>query len=163
MENIRPASNMAINLEDKTDLDRLVRRVQEAIGDEPPRSPELRRYMQNSRYCQPETPPIADSPVNSFHYGELSIASQQYLQKYGLLQSERPSASPSSRYQSKHFREPFKPVAPSRLTFGSMNDEPRDHSPSRHPSQRVRRDYYSDYFEGQLDATDSANILPKIL
>lgn len=151
LENRRPSSHSGNILSSTSDLDSLVKRVQEAIGDEPPRSPELRRYINHRPLA---TPPMPDSPVRSsetFNYGELSVASQQYLHKYGLL---APSDSPVHGQSSHYLREPFKPVASSKLTFGAMKEEQRDPSPSRHPSQRAR-------LYAELD--ENERILPRII
>lgn len=106
---------------------------------------ELKRYIQSYGYAstynakphehappctgrsyEPSSPCEADDSLN---YSELSVASQQYMHKYGLL-----PASPTPRHRPQH-RQAFKPVNPSRLGYGHAQD---GHSPSYHPSKAKR-------------------------
>lgn len=137
-------------IENASDLDSLVKRVQEAIGDEPPRSPEMKRYFSgpyagsnNHHYL---ASPGSDSETIS---SELSLASKEYMQKYGLL----PPSPVPRRYQN--FREPYKPVNPSRLAFEKM---PNDVSPSDRHYTRPK----SARLEENMEDRENIRILPNI-
>jgi hypothetical protein len=91
-------------LKNTGDLDDLVRRVQDAIGDAP-RTPEFKRIF-TDRYSVQRTPPEPTNGNETEHLGELSIASKQYLKKYGLL-------PPSPKHQRSH--QSHQPYRPSKL------------------------------------------------
>lgn len=113
-----------------SDLDQLVKRVQQAIGDDPPRSPEFKRYFSTYSPIHDTRSPgdTIDSPGS-----ELSVASKQYLEKYGLL-----GASPTRNRARNQFREPYKPTNPSKLYYGHVHE---DYSaPLRPRPKQIRRD-----------------------
>lgn len=144
-----PESYQDAPLNSGSDLDQLVRRVQQAIGDDPPRSPEFKRYfssyspLHNTRtHLLPSHNDTIDSPGS-----ELSVASKQYLEKYGLL-----GASPTRNRARERFREPYKPVNPSKLYYGHVDE---DYSPPLRPRQKqIRR---------EDDENIDNRILPRIL
>lgn len=109
----RRSSSTAPVLSNATDLDLLVRRVQAAIGDDPPRSPEFKRFFNSYSPYGAEEEPSPGTSVCS----EMSLASQDYLKKYGLMPS-----SPTQRVRSARNHHPYsyQPVRPSKLTYGQV-------------------------------------------
>lgn len=132
-----------------SDLDQLVKRVQQAIGDDPPRSPEFKRYFSTYSPLHDTRSDILASPGDTIDSpgSELSVASKQYLEKYGLL-----AASPTRNRARNQFREPYKPTNPSKLYYGHVHD---NYSPPLRPKpKQTRRDD-----EENIDN----RILPRIL
>lgn len=130
-------------LSSASDLDQLVRRVQAAIGEDPPRSPEFRRYF--TTYSPFAAEEEAEEPSPG-HSSEMSLASQEYLRKYGLM-----PASPTHRIRSTRSHQP---VRPSKLTYGQVYET--ESSPPYHSRSKQQR------HERELDELENMRILPNI-
>lgn len=122
-----------VSIASSVELDSLVKRVQIAVGDEIPRTPVhlfsirfLIVVSKDHKIKRRSLPASPIEPLESFHCGEMSVASKQYLQKYGLLSNSGAHNSPLRRhsppYKGTTFEANTSRKGPSNNNYSSLLD-----------------------------------------